>query len=361
MRIEQLLFLAAVLVPIACGTSGANPDGTGGAAGSGGSGDDLTVAGGAASGGSQATGAASSSGGDATSGGGSGGGGEVLDMERVLRARKVRRRFSLGDRNDRDACLVRESGGLACSTATFRTVNFDKLVDLVTFSGLGYCVSFDDQTVSCRPATSDPPDTTDFAASIETAEDVFRFGSGTGAIEVGGGVRMYGGPDVVLTHPCPSGSTFGGLDSESCVLEPEGRVTCFWAIPGIADAPDKTEFDLENTKYIDLSQSLSLFAAIDEGGALRVRAKREDKSITYPGKKFVQVAATSGFWCMLTNAGTVQCDTYDYVPSGVENVPSGEFIAIDVNEQFACAVRPTAEIVCWGQGAPTFTDKVRLD
>jgi len=281
-------------------------------------------------------------------------------MERVLRARKISRRISLGD-SDIDACIVRESGGLACSTGSFRTVNFDKAVDLVTFSGLGYCVVFDDQTVSCRPATSDPPDTTDFAASIETGEEVFRFGSGTGAIEVGGGVRMYGGPDVVLTHPCLSGSHFGGLDIESCVLDPLGQVSCFWAVPSVVESVDKTEFDLDTKRYVDLSQSVSLFAAIDEAGALRVRHVLQDKSITYPGKKFVQVAAYTEYWCMLTNTGTIECDTYDYLPMGVSEIPEGEFIAIDVNERFACAVRPMGEVVCWGSGAPSFTDKVRLD
>lgn len=172
---------------------------------------------------------------------------------------------------------------------------------------------------------------------------------------------MYGGSDVELTHSCPSGSVLGGWDVESCVLEPLGEVSCFWSIPGATQAVDKTDFDLENKRYVDLNQSLSLFAAIDEAGVLRVRATLEKNSIAYPGKKFVQVAAYSKYWCMLTNAGEIECDAYGDLPRGISEIPSGEFIAVDVNENFACAVRPSGEIVCWGAGAPSFTDKVRLD
>ena len=281
-------------------------------------------------------------------------------MDRVLRARKVKRRFSLGD-SDIHACIVKETGGIGCSAGSLGNVNFEKPVDMVTFSGLGYCVIFDDQTVSCRPATGDPADTKEYAASIQTAEQVYRFGNGTVAIDVGGGLRMYTGEPPELRHQCMSGATMGGIDSEPCVLELGGEVSCFWAFPGIADSPDKTEFDLENKKYVDLSQSLSLFAAIDESGGLRVRAKREPASVTYGSRKFVQVAAYSKYWCMLTNAGEVECDSYDDLPRGISEIPSGEFIAVDVNENFACAVRPSGEIVCWGAGAPSFTDKVRLD
>ncbi len=361
MRIERLVLVAAVLAPIACGTSGGS-DGSGGGTPSGGGGsDDFVFTGGASSGGTPASGAAASTGGSVTASGGEGGGDEALDMDRVLRARKVRRRFSLGDRNDRDACIVRESGGLACSVASFRTVTFEKSVELVTFSGLGYCVIFDDQTVTCRPATSDSEAAKAFATSIERAEDVNRAGDSEAVVDEGGGVRQYVGPDEVITHSCPSGSRLNGSDAESCVLEPEGRVSCFWSNPLIADAPDKTEFDFENKRYLNLSQALGLLAAIDDEGSLRVRSKRKAQSVTYGTRKFVQVAASGAYWCMLTNAGELECDSYDDLPSGISEIPSGEFIAVDVNENFACAVRPSGEIVCWGAGAPSFTDKVRLD
>jgi hypothetical protein len=174
---------------------------------------------------------------------------------------------------------------------------------------------------------------------------------------------MYAGPNEEVTLPGPTESSLCGVDAESCVLEPSGKVSCVWAIAAIEEAVDKSEFDLDSKKYTSVSQSLGLFAAIDDTGFLRVRSKYEDNSITYPGQKFIQVAATSDNWCMIRNDGTLMCDAYDLgdAPGGIQDVPEGDFAAVDVNERFACAIRVTGEVECWGEIAPSFEDKVRMD
>lgn len=67
---------------------------------------------------------------------------------------------------------------------------------------------------------------------------------------------------------------------------------------------------------------------------------------------------------MLSNNGTLSCDAYDLgqAPAGIQDVPAGEFLAVDVNESFACAVGTTGEVTCWGTGnAHPVTGLVRLD
>jgi hypothetical protein len=375
---QQVLYLSLVVASVALGCgSGAGDGGTGGTssggASGGGSTDDIDTSGGrpavggtgaASGGGVQAGGSPAGgnagSGGDAASGG-DGGGGDELDMERVLQARKLKRRISLGD-SDIDACIVVESGGIYCSDGLIRDESFDLPVDLVTFGGLGYCVILDDQSVKCDLATSDSQASKDFAASVTSAEDLEKPGNSLIVIKVGGG-RINLGNDEDITFEAPSGSMFGGLDAESCVLEPSGQVSCVWAIPGIEEAVDKTEFDLPNKKYVSISQALGIFSAIDDTGSLKVRSKYEEGLKSYPGQKFVQVAATTDFWCAIKNDGTLMCDAFDpgEAPGGYLDIPSGEFVAVDVNERFACAIRVTGEVACWGEIAPTFEDKVRMD
>lgn len=344
----------------ACGDDGASP-GTGGSGGAG-------PTGGAGGGGRVST-AGMGVGGSAaglTFGGNNVGGNTVggssgaLDMARVRKAHEVARRFSLGDANDRNVCIARAEGGAFCDIVTIGTVLPEQEVDLVTTSGLGYCAILDDKSVTCANATSDSAASKEFAASVTTAATLFKSGDGLMVVDAAGAVRAWNG-EQESTAQVAAGSSLGGRDFEVCALAPDGGVKCFDYIPG--NTFDKASFGLSSTKYAGISQSLSTFAAIDLQGKLRVRNKFEDADKEYPTETFVEVAAYSDYWCMLTNAGTLKCDAYDINqgPAGIANVPSGEFLAVDVNEVFACAVRTTGELVCWGGSAPTIGDKVRIE
>lgn len=301
----------------------------------------------------------SSLGGGAQGGSANGGSSGTLDMTRVLTARKISRRFSLGDR-DHDVCVARAEGGIQCTIAAVQTALVDKKVDLVTMSGLGYCAILDDKSVKCEFATSDTQVAKDFGASVTTAAYLLKEGQGLIAIDAAGGVRIGDGAQELKATTAP-GSVLGGPDFDVCALHPDGLVGCFPLIAG--NTFDKSEFDLANTRYVSIAQSLSLFAGIDQQGSLRVRHELQSKTKAYENETFVQVAAYSDYWCMLTNSGTLRCDGYDIAqaPAGITDVPTGEFLAVDVNEEFACAVRPTGELVCWGGSAPAVADKVRLD
>ena len=292
-----------------------------------------------------------------TAGAGSSG---VLDLDRVKTAHEIARRFSLGDANDRRVCIARAEGGVLCTIAAVDKVLIDQQVDLVTMSGLGYCAILDDKSVKCANATSDSAASKEFAARVTSAATLLKSGDGLMVVDAAGAVRSWNGEQESAAQ-VGAGSLLGGIDFEVCALAPDGAVKCFDYIAG--NTFDKSSFDFASNKYADISQSQSLFAAIDLQGKLRVRSKFEDADKTYPSDTFVQVAAYSEYWCMLTNAGTLRCDGYDINrgPAGIANVPSGEFLAVDVNEDFACAVRTTGELVCWGDTAPTVSDKVRID
>lgn len=281
-------------------------------------------------------------------------------MERVETAHKIARRFSLGDGNDRNVCIARAEGGVLCTIAAVGKVLVDQKVDLVTMSGLGYCAILDDKSVKCANATSDSAASKAFAASVTSAATLLKSGDGLVAVDASGAVRAWNG-EQESTAQVTAGSILGGPDFEICALAPDGAVKCFDYIPG--NTFDKSPFNLASTKYADISQSLSLFAGIDTQGKLRVRDKLQDANKEYAADTFVQVAAYSDYWCMLTNRGALRCDAYDINqgPAGIANVPSGEFLAVDVNEDFACAVRTTGELVCWGGSAPSVSDKVRID
>jgi hypothetical protein len=300
-----------------------------------------------------------SQGGTANGGTVNGGSSGSLDMARVLTARKISRRFSLGDR-DHNVCIARADGGILCTIAAVQTVLVDKKVDLVTMGGLGYCAILDDKSVTCAFATSDSAAAKAFGASVTKAAYLLKDGEGLVAVDDAGAVRIGGGAEETAATTVP-GSILGGPDFDVCALHPDATVGCFTWSPG--NTFDKAEFDFANTKYAAISQSLTLFAGIDMQGKLRVRHELEDAAVEYGADTFVQVAAYSDYWCMLSNTGTLRCDAYDINqgPAGIANVPTGEFLAVDVNEEFACAVRPTGELVCWGGSAPTVTDKVRIE
>lgn len=343
----------------ACSDDGGN-EGNGGSGGTGGgnptAGGGTTSMAGKAAGGSMA--------GTTTGGigvGGSSGGGSTgsLDQARVKTAHKIARRFSLGDR-DHNVCIARADGGVLCTIAAVGTVLMDKKVDLVTMSGLGYCAILDDKSVKCENATSDSDASKAFAAGVTTADNLLKNGDGLIVVKAGGAIDAWTGEKVV-TATAATGAFLGGVDLSVCPLAPDGSVSCFNYFDG--DAFDRSQFGFANTKYADVAQSLMLLAGIDMQGKLRVRYSLEDADKEYPTDVYVQVAAYSDYWCMLTNSGTLKCDGYDINkgPAGIADVPSGEFLAVDVNEDFACAVRTTGELVCWGGTAPTVTDKVRIE
>jgi hypothetical protein len=296
--------------------------------------------------------------GGGTSGGTPSGGSGALDMSRVATAHKIMRRFSLGDANDSSVCIARAEGGVLCSFASVGKVLLDKQVDLVTMSGLGYCAILDGGSVTCANATSDSAASKAFAASVTSAATLMKHGDGLLAVDAAGTARLWNGEQELSAKLAP-GSMLGGLDFDVCALAPDGKATCVTYVPG--STFDKAPFDFANTKYADISQSLMLFAGISLDGKLRVRHELEAKEKVYADGPFVQVAANSDYWCMLSNTGTLRCDGYQITQSVATAVPSGEFLAVDVNEDFACAVRPTGELVCWGDSAPTVADKVRID
>ena len=348
------------------GGSGAGGDASGAKSGSGGgspaSGGNSGAGGspggqGGDTGGSAGGGAAGGQGGEAGSGG--------LDLDRVARARKIQRRFSLGH-SEMDICLVKPDGSVYCTIAGELKKSFDPPADLVTQGGLGYCVIQDDQAVYCDPSSGDTEESRAFEASVTSAEQLFKTGNALGVIGVGGGIRYWGGSTYgEQTAEAPSGSYWGGEDAELCYLGPDGFIRCFYQNPLVDDSliVDKSEFELETKRYVALDQGLGLFAAIDTEGVLMVRSFLEDTAITYRELQ-VQVAATMDYWCMVSNTGTLRCDTYDVsdAPAGFDQVPSGEFLAVDVNETFACAVRVTGELEGWGEGIPSLpSNLVRLD
>jgi hypothetical protein len=181
---------------------------------------------------------------------------------------------------------------------------------------------------------------------------------------VNGGVRAWGGTEEVTTD-APAGSILGGPDAETCVLSPEGWVSCFWLNALLDEAVDKSPFHFDTTRYVDIEQSLALIAGVSDAGLLTVNYRFEDEPIAYLGQQYVQVSTCDDYWCMVDNVGAISCDHFPSVGvrnDGIMDPPSGEFLVVDVNEYFACGVRPTGEVVCWGhEDAPAFENLVRLD
>jgi hypothetical protein len=353
--------LAAVGAVAGCG--GGEKPGTfvtgGGGGGSASAGGGVAGGGVASLGGSAAQAGGSSLGGALSLGGAAAGERPKLDMARMLTARRIKRRFSLGDR-DHGACIVRAEGGIFCTVGGVGKALQDQTIDLVTMSGLGYCAISDDKSVTCVNASGDSEASKQFAAGVDIADNLMKSGDGLVVIKSSGAIVAWNGVELVKAQTAP-GASLGGVDFSICPLGPDGSVDCFQYIPG--DDFDRSQFTSEEARYVDVAQALSLFAGIDTEGRMRVRHSLEDEDLTYgEGLPLVQVAATSGFWCMLDNNGSLHCDAYDHqLPDGIDDVPSGEFLAVDVNESSACAVRTTGELSCWGGGAPEIADQVRID
>ena len=366
-KVRSVLTLAlGVFFLPAC--SGGGSDGSGGVPGTGGaiaSGGGISLSGGSSSGGSATGGAASGgvsvSGGSSTGGTNTGGGNGELDMDRVLTARKLKRRLSLGDSDD-SACIVTEAGGIECQGFFEPITSFNQPVDLVAFSGLGYCVIFDDTTVHCDMADNVSDETEAFVDSIGTAGHLVKAGTdGLLVVGVDGAVRAWEGLQVRTATVAP-GSRLAGSGLRVCALSPTGEVSCF-QYTEFDQELDMTRFEFETTSYIDLDQELMALAGITAEGRLRVRGIFEDNDIVYQDLQ-VQVATETDFWCMLDNAGNARCDSYDGVdgvPFGIGSPPAGEFLVLDVNTNFACGIRPSGAVECWGRQAPVFETKARLD
>ena len=282
-------------------------------------------------------------------------------MDRVLTARKLKRRLSLGESDD-SACIVTEAGGIECQGFFEPITSFNQPVDLVAFSGLGYCVIFDDTTVHCDMADNVSDETEAFVDSIGTAGHLVKAGTdGILLVGINGGIRAWGG-SAELMFDAPVGSRLGGRGLVTCYLTGESSVGCF-EYAASSTPFDMSGFSFEIEKYLDLDLGSATIAAISSAGKLRVRAKFEDNDIVYQDLQ-VQVATESDFWCMLDNAGNARCDSYDgveAVPFGIGSPPAGEFLALDVNTNFACGIRPSGAVECWGRQAPVFETKARLD
>lgn len=358
MHFRSLSFLIAscfVVTLPACGgsddgegTGGAGGGGTGGAVGSG----SAPGIGGGGTGGSGGTGGGESTGG--TTGG-------SLDTVRVALARKMKRRISLGD-TDNSACIVTTAGGVECRGLYVRNDSLAQPVDLVAFSGLGYCVIYDDTSTMCDLADNVSDDDEAFAAGIGNAGALTKAGTdGILAVLSAGGVKAWNG-QAEISATAPPGSFLSGYDIETCTVSPDGLVNCF-EYTGSENVVDKSGFTFETTKYVDLDQSLLTIAGITEEGILRTRTLVEDADLTYSELQ-VQVATESDYWCMVSNTGTLRCDAYnpdDLASRGLDKPPAGEFLVVDVNSNFACGVRPTGAVECWGKNPPTFDSMVRLD
>ena len=282
-------------------------------------------------------------------------------MDRVLTARKLKRRLSLGDSDD-SACIVTEAGGIECQGFFEPITSFNQPVDLVAFSGLGYCVIFDDTSVECDMADNVSDETEAFVDSIGTAGHLVKYTtSGLVFISPDGDISAWTG-ELVEGPSVPIGSVLAGHGFDVCALNPAGAVNCFEYVATDTKV-DVGGFSFQETDYLDLDQSLFILAGITDAGVLRVRHMFEDNDIVYQDLH-VQVATESEFWCMLDDAGNARCDSYDgveAVPFGIGSPPAGEFLVLDVNTNFACGIRPSGAVECWGRQAPVFETKARLD
>jgi len=331
---------------------------TGGGAASAGAGGDVALGGRAPSFGAAGQAGGTSLGGGVNLGGSSSRSRPPLDMARVLTARKIERRFSLGE-SDLGLCIVRAEGGIFCSAGGVGKVLEDQKVDLVTTGGLGYCAILDDKSVKCVNASGDSDASKQFAAGVAIADNLLKSGDGLIVVKATGAIEAWNGEELIQAQTAP-GATLGGVDFSVCPLGPDGTVDCFAYFRG--DDFDRSQFDFDHVKYVDVAQALMVFAGIDDEGYLRVRSKLEDEDRVYGADlPLVQVAATSKFWCMLDNVGSLHCDAYGQLPAGLADVPDGEFLAVDVNESGACAVRTTGELACFGGLGWDRSDKVRID
>jgi len=78
-----------------------------------------------------------------------------------------------------------------------------------------------------------------------------------------------------------------------------------------------------------------------------------------PEGEFTQIAIGrgSGMLCLLRVAGTVLCPNAFLL--GIE-VPAGKFSQIAAGDGFACGIRETGDVDCWGIGAPSSCESVQL-
>ena len=74
-----------------------------------------------------------------------------------------------------------------------------------------------------------------------------------------------------------------------------------------------------------------------------------------PATGFVAISAASGYACALRASGEIECWGHDIAAvnngvfsTGTLDAPSGEFRAVSAGSQHACAIRTSGEIECWG-------------
>ena len=152
-------------------------------------------------------------------------------------------------------------------------------------------------------------------------------------------------------------------DQHACGLRPDGQVEC-WGDDGFGQSSPP------GGPFVSVSAGYSVSCGLRLGGQVECWGGRrrpffdesgESVAAPSPAGTFVAVDAGGGMACGIDLSGNIECwdgspaGDSDYMPAGWLNsyvttrAPVGEYVALDADGDFTCALGVDGDLACWGQ------------
>ena len=149
----------------------------------------------------------------------------------------------------------------------------------------------------------------------------------------------------------------------TCAIRTSGEIAC-WG------DNDEGQSDAPAGRFAAIAVGGSRTCAIRESGAIECWGYKEGGDSDAPAGRFTTVSAAWGHACAIRDTGEIECwgdsEIWDYVDdagtvrgheTGLFDAPVGSFTSISSAVAYACAIRDTGTIACWGlNGYPTTDD-----
>jgi alpha-tubulin suppressor-like RCC1 family protein len=136
-------------------------------------------------------------------------------------------------------------------------------------------------------------------------------------------------------------------DSYSCLLSPEGKVSCW----GYSSSNVVEAFD-GNENLLQISAGYEHGCGIYNDGSLVCLGSNDAGESSAPAAQpddpFVQISAGNAFSCAVQQSGAVQCWGESGYHQTTVPTPNTRFVQVSAGGMHACGLKQDGSIVCWG-------------
>ncbi len=271
------------------------------------------------------------------------------------------------------ACAVRASGGFACQRSSGKYHHGEASVWLED-AGPGesppsgdFCSVNDWGSPSCGRGRSyaDISQGGDYACGVTVEGEAECWVAGVRALATGAFGVMT--PPKLATDRYAAISNSGG---RACAITETGEALCWNAVPNVLLPPDP-----QPGPYIAVSDGRNHTCALTEAGQAVCWGWNNWGQSEAPPGRYTAITAGDSNTCALTESGEAVCwawaaspvrmdgyvtcaltDTGEAVCRGTD-APTGQYAALAVGWQHACALDGAGEAVCWAWAASHYKDE----